>query len=165
MIEAHYCYSQWGAIAKVKQLESEYSQYLLGVMDKTTSKGVSTTTSITENDEEVPDLTTIIKASQAISREIKLEKLLKNLMKIVIETVGAQKGFLILKNEDNWVLEAQGNIDNEEVIILPSIPIESKEHDNFTPILPNSIINYVIHTQEYVVLNEAVSEGQFINDP
>ena len=164
MIEAHYCYSQWGAIAKVKQLESEYSQYLLGVMDKTTSKGVSTTTSITENDEEVPDLTTIIKASQAISREIKLEKLLKNLMKIVIETVGAQKGFLILKNEDNWVLEAQGNIDNEEVIILPSIPIESKEHDNFTPILPNSIINYVIHTQEYVVLNEAVSEGQFIND-
>jgi class 3 adenylate cyclase len=161
---AYYCYSQWGAIAKVKQLESEYSQYLLGVMDKAKSTGVSRTTSITENDGEVLDLTTIIKASQAISREIKLEKLLKNLMKIVIETVGAQKGFLILKNEDNWVLEAQGNIDNEEVIILPSIPIESKEHDNFTPILPNSIINYVIHTQEYVVLNEAVSEGQFIND-
>ena len=164
MIEAHDCYSQWGAIAKVKQLESEYSQYLLGVMDKPKSTGVSRTTSITENDGEVLDLTTIIKASQAISREIKLEKLLKNLMKIVIETVGAQKGFLILKNEDNWVLEAQGNIDNEEVIILPSIPIESKEHDNFTPILPNSIINYVIHTQEYVVLNKAVSEGQFIND-
>ena len=162
---AHHCYIRWGAKAKVKKLEEEYPQYLLGVTDQSKSKGLSTTISTTGNDGEILDLTTVIKASQAISGEIKLEKLLKNLMKIVIENAGAQKGFLIFKSESNWVIEAQGNINEEEVTILQSIPIKSKEHDNSSSILPDSIINYVARTQEYVVLNEAFSEGQFINDP
>ncbi|MDJ0583058.1 AAA family ATPase [Crocosphaera sp.] len=162
---AYHCYIRWGAKAKVKQLEKEYPQYLLGVTNQNKSKGLSTTISTTGNDGEVLDLTTVIKASQAISGEIKLENLLKNLMKIVIENAGAQKSFLILNNNDNLVIEAQGTVDKEEVAILRSISIESKNPENSLPILPTTIINYVGHTQKYVVLNDAVSEGQFINDP
>ncbi|MGK7942402.1 MAG: AAA family ATPase [Crocosphaera sp.] len=162
---AHHCYTRWGAKAKVKQLEEEYPQYLLGVTNKSKSKGLSTTISTTENDGEVLDLTTILKASQAISGEIKLEKLLENLMKIVIENAGAQKGFLILNNDNNLVIEAEGTIDKEEISILQSIPIETINPDNSNPILPTTIINYVARTQESVVLNDAVVEGQFINDP
>jgi predicted ATPase/GAF domain-containing protein len=162
---AYHCYIRWGAKAKVKQLESEYPQYLLGITNPKKSQGLSTTISTTGNDVEILDLTTVIKSSQAISGEIKLENLLHNLMKIVIENAGAQKGFLIFKSKRNWVIEVQGNVIEEEVTILQSIPIKLKEHDNSNPILPDSIINYVAHTQEYVVLNEAFSEGQFINDP
>ncbi|MGK7945635.1 MAG: AAA-like domain-containing protein [Microcystaceae cyanobacterium] len=162
---AHHCYTHWGAQAKVKQLEEEYPQYLLGVTNKSKSKGLSTTISTTGNDGEVLDLTTILKSSQAISGEIKLEKLLENLMKIVIENGGAQKGFLILNNDDNLVIEAEGKIDQEEIPILQSIPIETVDPNNSIPILPTTIINYVARTQESVVLNDAVVEGQFTNDP
>jgi predicted ATPase/GAF domain-containing protein len=162
---AHHCYIRWGAKAKVKQLEKEYPQYLLGVTNQNKSKGLSTTISTTGNDGEVLDLTTILKASQAISGEIKLENLLEKLIKIVIENAGAQKGFLILNNNDNLVIEAQGTVEQEEVAILKSIYIESKDPENLLPILPSTIINYVARTQEYIVLNDAVSEGQFINDP
>jgi predicted ATPase/GAF domain-containing protein len=161
---AHHCYLRWGAKAKVKQLEEEYPQYLLGITNQRKSNKLSTTISTTENDGEVLDLTTILKASQAISSEIDLENLLQKLIKIVIENAGAQKGYLILKQEDYWVIEAQGTADRDEVTVLQSIPIDSVNIDNDLPILPIAIINYVARTQEPIVLNNAVSEGQFIND-
>lgn len=162
---AHHCYSRWGAKAKVKQLEEEYPEYLLGVTNQGKSTKLSTTISTTGADGEILDLATILKASQAISGEIKLEKLLRNLMKIAIENAGAQTGFLILNHEGTWVIEAQGTVNKEQVTILESIPIESIDSEISTPILPTTIINYVVRTQENIVLDNAVSKGQFINDP
>ncbi len=161
---AHHCYLCWGAKAKVKQLEEEYPQYLLGITNQRKSNKLSTTISTAGNDGEALDLTTILKASQAISSEINLENLLQKLIKIVIENAGAQKGCLILKQAEQWVIEAQGVADRDEVIVLQSIPIDSVNADNSLPIIPIAIINYVARTQEPIVLNNAVSEGQFIND-
>lgn len=161
---AHHCYLRWGAKAKVKQLEEEYPQYLLGISNSNKSNKLNTTISTTGTDGEILDLATILKASQVISGEITLENLLQKLIKIVIENAGAQKGCLILKQEDNWVIEAQGIADNDELNLLQSIPIDSVNTDNNIPILPTTIINYVARTQESLVLNNAVSEGQFIND-
>jgi predicted ATPase/GAF domain-containing protein/tRNA A-37 threonylcarbamoyl transferase component Bud32 len=161
---AYDCYLRWGAKAKVKQLEEEYPQYLLGISNPNKSNNLSTTISTTGTNGEILDLATILKASQAISGEINLENLLEKLIKIVIENAGAQKGCLILKQEDHWVIEAQGIADNDEVNLLQSIPIDSVNTDSNIPILPTTIINYVTRTQEPLVLNNAVSEGQFIND-
>jgi len=161
---AHHCYLRWGAKAKVKQLEEEYPQYLLDISNLNKSNKLSTTISTTGTNGEILDLATILKASQAISGEINLENLLQKLIKIVIENAGAQKGCLILKQEDNWVVEAQGTANNDEVNLLQSIPIDSVNTDNNIPILPIAIINYVARTQKSLVLNNAVSEGQFIND-
>ncbi|MCL2931603.1 MAG: AAA family ATPase [Trichodesmium sp. MAG_R03] len=162
---AHHCYERLGALSKVKELELEYSHYLLGVGDQTKSKGIGKTISTTGNNGEILDLTTVIKASQAISGEIKLENLLHNLMKILIENAGAQRGFLILKNEGSWVIEAEGTIDSNKVTILQSIPIEFVDPKTSIPILPSKIINYVLHSQDNIVLNDATHQGQFINDP
>ncbi|NEQ72122.1 MAG: AAA family ATPase [Okeania sp. SIO2C9] len=162
---AHHCYIRWGAKAKVKQLEEEYPNYLLGVANQNKSKGISTIISTSGSDGEILDLATVIKASQAISGEINLEKLLHNLMKIAIENAGAQTGFLILDREDNWVIEAQGKIDSDEVIILQSIPIEFVDPETSIPILPTTIINFVARSQENIVLKDAANEGLFINDP
>ncbi len=162
---AHHCYSRWGAKAKVKQLEEEYPEYLLAVTNQDESTKLSTTISTSGTNGEILDLTTILKASQAISGEIKLDQLLQNLMKITIENAGAQTGFLILKNNGNWLVEAQGTVDSEQVTVLQSIPINYTNPETSIPILPTTIINYVIRTQENIVLNNAVEEGQFINDP
>ena len=162
---AYHCYSRWGAAQKVKQLEEEYPEYLVGVTAKRISTEISATVSTTTSSRETLDFATVVKATQVISGEIKLENLLRSLIKIVIENAGAQKGFLILHHNDQWVIEAQGSVNGNHITILESVPIDTVDPNSLVPILPTTIINYVARTQEHIVLDKAVHEGDFINDP
>lgn len=162
---AHHCYTRWGATAKVQALESEYPQFLMDVSDRGRSLSLKTTESTGGAVPQVLDLLTITKASQVLASEIKLDKLLAKLMKTVIENGGAQRGWLLLEKNNQWFIEAEGKIDTEDITILRSLTIDSGESDRPSPRLPIAIINYVARTQENVVLNNAVIEGQFTRDP
>ncbi|MEC4813938.1 MAG: AAA family ATPase [Scytonema sp. PMC 1069.18] len=164
--DAHYAYQRWGAVAKVKDLEARYPQFLANASTDNlqTLLNPSTTNSGTTTSD-VLDFNSVLQASQAISIEIKPEKLLKKLINIVIENAGAQKGFLILNNQDNWLIEAIGTVDSDEVTTLQSIPIDTMYPESQIPLLSNAIVNYVVRTQENVVLNDATSEGLFTRDP
>ncbi len=161
MQDAHYCYLTWGATAKVRDLDQRYPHLLASV--KTGIKGSKSTllspqSTSGEVSGEVLDLATVMKASQAISSDIVLDKLLANLMKILIENAGAQKGFLILETKGKFLIEAEGTVGSEQVTVLQSIPIESSQD------VSSTIINYVARTKESVVLNNATGEGKFTND-
>ncbi|MBL1202285.1 MAG: AAA family ATPase [Nostoc sp. GBBB01] len=162
---AHYCYLQWGATAKVKNLEIEYPQLLINVKNQTDDKDVSSTISTSNNDSKKFDLISVVKASQTIAGEINLDKLLKKLMKICIENAGAQRGFLILEKDKHWVIEAEGGMDDDNVTVLQSITLDSIDTVSNLPLLPTTVVNYVLHSQENVVLDDAQHEGQFITDP
>ncbi|MDY6783250.1 MAG: AAA family ATPase [Cyanobacteriota bacterium] len=164
--DARYTYQRWGAVAKVKDLEARYPQFLAKVSTDTLQ--VSLNSSMTDSSETtsgVLDFNSVLKASQTISGEIIPEKLLGKLIKIAMENAGAQKGFLILDKEENWVIEAEGTVDSDDVTLLRSRPIDSVEVDDQTPILPVTIINYVTRTRENVVLSNATEEEQFVRDP
>ncbi|MFW9261276.1 PAS domain S-box protein [Nostoc sp. CALU 546] len=161
MKEAHYCYDRWGATAKVKDLEKRYPQFF-----SQSSRAASTSIPITA--ETIPnpfhtafDLAAVMKASQAISREIELKQLLRSLMQTLIENAGAQTGYLILENSGEWSIEAACKLNTDEnacaTQVLQSIPIADQ--------LPESIIQYVIRTLKPVTLNDATREGAFINEP
>ncbi|MEG4485236.1 AAA family ATPase [Microcoleus sp. D2_18a_B4] len=158
MIEAYYCYVQWGATAKVTDLETRYPQLLAPIQPgiKTTTTTASVTT---KGSGSHLDITTVMKASQAISGEILLDKLLSKLMKILMESAGAQRGYLILSSQGKLLIEAEGTINSQQVTVLQSISVENCQE------LSSAIINYVARTQESVVLDDAVREGQFTNDP
>jgi len=87
LIDAYYCYVRWGATAKIKDLELKYPQLItqsstpISITNKTT---LTRTTTNTRSGEAL-DFATLMKASQAIGSEIKLEKLLANLMQILIK--------------------------------------------------------------------------------
>ncbi|MCL1467533.1 trifunctional serine/threonine-protein kinase/ATP-binding protein/sensor histidine kinase [Argonema galeatum] len=168
MKEAHYGYQSWGAKRKVEDLEEKYPQ-LLSRESIQITKGLQVTTSMTSSTSSdnagVLDLTTVMKASQTLAGEILLDKLLAKLMKIAIENAGAQKGFLILEKEDNWVIEAEGVVDSNDVTVQQSVPVDSVDTSSQIPILPAAIINYVARTQENVILNDAAHNGQFTGDP
>ncbi|HSF74691.1 MAG TPA: AAA family ATPase [Microcoleus sp.] len=161
MKEAHYCYKRWGANAKVKDLETRYPQLFpqsSGITDTPTCK----TSETTSNRSGVAlDLATVIKASQAISREIELDQLLTSLMKILIENAGAQTGFLILENSEEWLIEAYCELADGEGVFTTRVlqSISTKNH------LPESIIKYVIRTHKSIILNDATREGNFTNEP
>ncbi|MEG4349427.1 AAA family ATPase [Microcoleus sp. LAD1_D3] len=158
MQEARYCYQLWGAVAKVKDLETRYPQ--LFTLDLPTKKNISTTTSTTGSPSTSSlDIATVMKASEAISGEIVQEKLLSRLMKILIENVGAQKGYLILESQEKLLIEAEGVMNDERITVLQSEPVENCQE------LSETIINYVARTKENLVLNDATREGNFTNDP
>ncbi|MBV9386505.1 MAG: PAS domain S-box protein [Chroococcidiopsidaceae cyanobacterium CP_BM_ER_R8_30] len=161
MKEAHYCYERWGAKAKVKDLETRYPQFF-SQSSRVAFTSISTTSGTTSNRSDSDlDLAAVMKASQAISREIELEQLLRSLMQVLIQNAGAQTGYLILDNAGDWRIEAACELaDGENVCVtqvLQSIPIANR--------LPESMIKYVIRIQESVLLNDATREGNFIYEP
>jgi len=159
LTDAYYGYSRWGAKAIVKDLEARYPQILSRIAkpESQRSQVTMTTTSTSGGSAGSLDLATAIKASQALSGEIVLSKLLAKLMKIVIENAGAQSGIFILERARNLLIEAYGTVDND-VEVLQTIPVEKSQQ------LPISLINYVARTQENVVLNDATCEGTFTAD-
>jgi histidine kinase len=159
LTKAYYAYIRWGAIAKVKDLESRY-HYLVDRPQETRSKNFNVTTTTTSaNNSLMLDLSTVIKASQAVSSEIILSRLLEKLVHLVKENAGAQK-VLFLANTDNQLLiEAALTGEFNDVTVLQSIPIAESD------ILPISPIDYVERTRKYLVLDDATKAVQFQFDP
>jgi GAF domain-containing protein len=100
------------------------------------------------------DLATVMKATQALSAEIELDKLLSTLMQTAIENAGASKGALILYREGKLVVESLGTSDSSETTVLQSIPLETSAR------VPISLINYVTRTQELLLYNNVPKESQ-----
>jgi len=156
--EARYCYQTWGAEGKVKYLDKTYPQLL--IFSQTTGNKNTKVTQIAtiSSSVEILDLATVMKASQTISREIVLDKLLASLMKIIIENAGAQVGYLILEKQGKLLIDAVGFADSHDVNLLKSTPIEKSDNLSLT------IVNYVARTKESVVLSDAGEEELFAND-
>ena len=173
---AHSAYGIWGATAKVYDLEEKYQNVRLKaavaatyVTDTLTPReGTTTFPSL-----KALDFASLLKASQAIAGEIELGALLTQLMKIIIENAGAREGFFILEKNGQWVIEAEGAIDKEEVTVLQSIPVNPPQSPNTPPVgvvsavekggqggnlVPASFINYVARTQESLILYDATEE-------
>jgi predicted ATPase/GAF domain-containing protein/tRNA A-37 threonylcarbamoyl transferase component Bud32 len=159
--EAHYAYKKWGCEPKVKLLEEKYPQLkrqaTRGVSaDMTVSSSSTTTKTVTGGS--FLDLNTVVKASQTISGEIQLGKLLEKMMKILFENAGAEKGFFILKEKEKWYIEAEGNANTETIEVLKAKPL-----DGYSELSPG-IVNYVIRTKSIILLNDATKKGIFVND-
>ncbi|MBW4682142.1 MAG: AAA family ATPase [Microcoleus vaginatus WJT46-NPBG5] len=166
LIKAHYGYINWGAKAKIKDLEERYPQLLSlrqkrEIADEPAQNLTSlhkTTVSTTGGSAAAMDLATVIKATQAISGEILLSNLIEKLMQIVMENAGAQTSYLILEKSGTLVIEASSMIDRDETVLGVNIPVATSRN------LPLSLINYVERTKESVVLNDAGCEGLFTTD-
>jgi len=105
------------------------------------------------------DLATILKSSEAISRQIRLKDLLSEMMKIIIENAGAQRMVLLLKKDNKLIVQAESISETKEVKILSNTP--SDQYSN----IAKSIINYVNNTNEPVILDDAGISDKFGNDP
>ena len=159
---ARYGFLDWGAIAKVKEMDETYGQILddfqieQRAQKNFLSKYLSKTT---YRSFEKLDFISVMKASQTISSEIVIERLLDQLMKIIIENAGAQKGVLILEVDGKLRIEAELAMEQKNAEVLLSIPLENSDN------IPLSVVNYVARTQKTIVLDNAFKEGNFRNDP
>jgi len=146
------CYLRWGADGKVRQLDAMYP---LLRMEEPTPAPTSTIAASVEQ----LDLATVIKASQAISSEIVLEKLLEMLMRTALEQVGAERGLLIFSRGAEQRIAAEATTDGDLVTV------HLRDEDVVATALPESVLHYVLRTRERVILDDASSHNLFSADP
>src|SRR5262249_46700887 len=96
------------------------------------------------------DMATALKASQALSEEAILSKLVDKLLRIVVENTGAQTGVLLTNEDGALSVQAIGRLEDGELTVTgltgEDVPVVM------------SIAQYVVHTWESVVLEDASSE-------
>lgn len=104
------------------------------------------------------DMLTILKFTQLISSEIRLDKLLQKLLVIVLEHAGAQRSIILTKNNEKWVVEAEGDLEQQSIYLIGSENIEREIR------YPISILNYVQRTQKPIILNDAIQSELTFQD-
>ncbi|MDK2409441.1 AAA family ATPase [Aphanizomenon sp. PH219] len=162
LIDAYYCYANWGARAKIESLETTYPHLLEHIINQTKTKLTAGEVSTLISKPSLTgvsallDLETVTKASLAIASEIQIDKLLYTLMQVISENVAANKSALILQKEGNLILVAQCM--NEHEYKFSTTPINDSQD------LPLSIINYVANMQEYLLISDATNDQNFAND-
>src|ERR1700688_3385449 len=148
---ARHCYLRWGAWGKVLQLEQRYPR-----LREESARSASTATMGAAVEQ--LDLDTVVKASQAVSGEIELGKLIETLMRIAVEHAGAERGLLIIIRNDEPRIEAQATSGRGTVeVTLRHAAVTSAE-------LPEAVLHTVIRTRESVILDDAVASALFSAD-
>jgi PAS domain S-box-containing protein len=145
---ARNCYDRWGAHGKVKQLDERYPRL----------REERTPTSSIGPPVGQLDVETIVKASQAISREMVLPELIERLTRIAVENAGAERGLLILFRGGEPLIEAEATAGEGgiEVAVRQTAVTPSD--------LPHSALHYVMRTQEGVLLDDACADKVYSKD-
>ncbi|KAI8916667.1 hypothetical protein DFJ77DRAFT_510104 [Powellomyces hirtus] len=102
--DAYYAYVNWGGRCKIKQLDSFEGvwSWIAGGRRAPTDGGLRATQDI--------DVDAVLSATMAISTEIVLPRLVKQVISTVIQNAGASRAFLILERDGHLVLVASGSI-------------------------------------------------------
>jgi PAS domain S-box-containing protein len=145
---ARYGYLRWGADGKVRQLDEMYP-------DLRQEESLPGPTSTIGAPVEQLDLATVIKVSQAVSGEIALESLIDTLMHTAIEQAGAERALLIMPcgKEPRIKAEATTSGDAVTVCLVDEAVTER--------VLPESVLHYVLHSREMVILDDAAAHSPF----
>jgi predicted ATPase/HPt (histidine-containing phosphotransfer) domain-containing protein len=158
LVQAERLYERWGATAKVRQMRARHPQLLEvasaqdGPAAHTTSRGRGSGHGTLELGS--VDLESMIKATQAISSEVKPERLFARLMAALVENAGAQRGCLVFRDESTGELrvEAYAGIGATPAEARPRTPLA--ECAELSP----DIVRYVARTQATVVVDDALND-------
>ncbi|MFW6428741.1 MAG: diguanylate cyclase [Desulfosalsimonas sp.] len=155
--KAGQCYRIWGASAKEQEIKERRSIPVPEKEEDSTESRRSTLAGTDPGPRHL-DLTTFMKASQAISSEIVLDSLLQNIMHISVVNAGAQRGFLILETDGRPAIVAQEDTKKRDIMVSEPLDVEKCSD------IAVSVINYVWRSHEPVILANACEEGTFKND-
>jgi predicted ATPase/signal transduction histidine kinase len=153
-------YRSWGARRKLRLLEGELPE-LFRELNLAVARQKHTNTSepwAGTGSSQALDLATVTRASQAISSEIDLDRLLARMMRIILLNAGANRGFLILEADDDFRVEAAASAEVDEVELHRKLPLHAAD-------LAVNIVRHVLRSGENVVLEDAHRSGPFTADP
>ncbi|WFU39140.1 AAA family ATPase [Bradyrhizobium sp. CB82] len=149
--DARSCYLFWGADGKVRQLDQLHPQLRHSELASGPTRTIGAPV-------EHLDLTTVINVSQVVTSEIILEKLLDTVMRTAIQHAGAERGLLILSRAADQHIAAEATTDGSAIVVqLCDQPVTAA-------VMPESVLRFVLRTQESVILDDALAEDSFSAD-
>ncbi len=147
--EAQAAYRQWGAMGKAMHLEDQWPG-LYPSRDASYDEATSTV------DSTQIDALSVVKAQQAISGEIVLERLVTTLLRVAIENAGAQRGALLLPDGETLSVAAISDASQDSPVL--------SSQEGLDPELPGTLIAYVRRTHEHVLIHDAARPHPFSAD-
>ncbi|MET0403610.1 MAG: ATP-binding sensor histidine kinase, partial [Cystobacter sp.] len=149
--QAREAYEQWGAAGKVRQLDETWPTVLSPLV---ASPGTTTTQ---DTGAHGVDALAVIRAQQAISSEIVLDRLVDTLLGMAVESSGAQRGALFLLQDE--VLRPVAAVP----VLAPGGREGARELSEAE--LPVSLAAYVRRTGEHVLIDDLSRPHPFSSDP
>lgn len=150
LLNARQGYLVWGADAKARSLEERYPMVL--------SRNVAEAELGDLFGNDALELSSILKAANALSKEIRLSGLLETLVGILLENAGAQRAVFLLNEREQLRVEVMGEV--EEGGIQYQRPQTAPQPDQ----LPVSLVKYVARSGEMVRV-DAKQPGEWAEDP
>jgi len=150
--EARARFARWGADGKVSQIDQQHPRLL-------EPRSFAPAVTVTVRPEQF-DLYSVTKASQTISGEIVLDKLLRTLLEIVLAQGGAERACFILRRNETFSIEAEAKLDENGAVttVLEPMSIDTSRR------IPASIVRYVHRTKERVFLGDDDDARKFAAD-
>ncbi|MER8692877.1 AAA family ATPase [Mesorhizobium opportunistum] len=146
---ARNCYDRWEAHGKVRQLDQRYPR----LREDRTPASSTTFAPVIELDVE-----TVVRASQAISSDMVLPELIDKLVRLAVEHAGAERGLLILVEGGEPRIEAEATTEAGKIEV-------AVRQAAVTPTdLPQTALQYVIRSQERMLLDDASADNTYSND-
>ena len=142
---AYRAYQRWGHRAKVDAIAAERPD--LAALDA----GRSSPT----GDERPLDLDSVVQSASALAQEMQLDRLVRLLVSLALESAGADRGALVLNEADGWRVEAV--MPPPADAALPHALIDSA-------LVSRAVVQYVIRTGESVTMDEVADGGRFGRD-
>ncbi|MBI5895301.1 MAG: AAA family ATPase [Desulfobacterales bacterium] len=144
--EARKHFSLWGATAKTADMDKRYGTLLESAIEGEAAPWLFQS-----------DLKYVVDALQALSREIVVRKLLTQLMRIILESTGANRAVFITHKGNDLFVEAESRGGRQGETSRKSEPVLAHEES-----LMASVVYYVKRTQEMVVMEDVTKEAEFI---
>ncbi|CDS06005.1 hypothetical protein LRAMOSA08533 [Lichtheimia ramosa] len=110
---------------------------------------------------DIIDMASILKSSHVLSSEVKFEALLNNMMQIILENSGADRGAIIVK-ESKFGIGAYGNQQEEEIIVTYEEPESISKNST---LVSSQIIHHTIHTSESIFIPDVEQDARFAVGP
>lgn len=105
------------------------------------------------------DVDYLVKSSLALSAEIDQEKLLTKIMDVVLQSSGAQHGYLLTQHKGEWVIRASGHVSEGVHFETKLKPLDTETQ------LCLGIVHYACRTLDTIVLADAQTASEFKDLP
>lgn len=162
--EAYHLYRRWGASAKCAELERRWPDVSLSSYRVRSASTVSGGTyRHTSEHASYLDLQSLLKANQLLARELQLDSLLRQMLSVLLENAGAERGAIVLDDNGRLIVEVVGGLSPAKRLESSRIarPLGDPSAEANVGWLPSELIEYARLTRTTLVINSPHLDERF----
>jgi predicted ATPase/class 3 adenylate cyclase/GAF domain-containing protein len=143
-------YQRWGASAKRTQIQVKYE----ALLDPHGADAVPPDRPQIPRSDDMVHFDSLMRAAIDLSEDLESDRLLNKLMRLILESMGAERAFIVSGQTGTLRIEAAASSDGAQVSLFNSAERDEGQYSE-------SVVNYVLHTGRQVLLDDARADVRF----